>query len=77
MGHAGLAVALVPGTNQDGHVDRDVGRRRVREEKHPDAVRELVFCDTLYGSQLLGLCLLLLGPDTSRLEKEKTNEQER
>ena len=54
VGHAGLAVALVPRADQDGQVDRDLGTGRVGEQEHAQAVIEPVLGDPLHARDLLG-----------------------
>ena len=55
VGHAGLAVALVPGADEDGQVDGDVRLRGVGEEQDAQAVVELVFGDAFDGGDLDGV----------------------
>ena len=47
VGHAGFAVALVPRADEHGQVDGDLGRERIGEEQHAQAVVEPVFGDPL------------------------------
>ena len=65
VGHAGLAVTLVAGADQDGHVDGDVGRGRVGEQKELAAVGQAVFGDPFNGDALFvgGVGLFFLGRD--------------
>ena len=55
VGHAGLAVALVPGADQNGHVDRDGRPRRLREKQDAGAVGEPVFGHAFDRGDLLRL----------------------
>ncbi len=54
VGHARLAVALVPRADQDRQVDGDLGRRRIREQEHAQAIVQAIFGDSLDGCDLLG-----------------------
>ena len=47
VGHAGLAVALVPRADQDRQVDGDLGAGRIGEQEHAQAVIQPVLGDPL------------------------------
>ena len=47
--HSRLAVAFVPRAHEVGHVDRDGRLGRIREEEHPQPVRQVVLRDPLDG----------------------------
>ena len=53
--HARLAVGLVPGSHEIGHVHRDGLLRVIREEQHAEAVREGVLRDAFDGGDPLRL----------------------
>ena len=52
VGHARLAVILMPAAHQVGHVHRDGGFGWVWEKQHTQAVGQVVFGDALDGSDL-------------------------
>ena len=54
VGHAGLAVALVPRADEDGHVDGNRRPRRFGEKQHACAVGEAIFGDALDRRDFLG-----------------------
>ena len=54
VGHARLAVALVPRADQDRQVDSDLGTRLIREQEHAQPVIEAIFGDPLDGGDFLG-----------------------
>jgi hypothetical protein len=54
VGHSGLAVAFVSGTDEDGEIDGDLRLGWVREQQNPEAIVEFVFGDSLHRSDQLG-----------------------
>ena len=52
VGHAGLAVALVPRADQDGQVDGHLGTRRVGEQEDAQAVVQPVLGDPFHRRDL-------------------------
>ena len=54
VGHARLAVALVPRAHEDGQVDRHLGAGRIGEQEHAQAVFQAVLRDSLDRGDLLG-----------------------
>ncbi len=56
VGHARLAVALVPRADEDRHVDGDRGAGGIGKEHQPGAVGEAVLAHPLDGGDLLRRC---------------------
>ena len=64
VGHARLAVALMPRADQDRQVDGDLGPRRVGEEQHLQPVVQPVLGDSLDRGDLAGRGRFCAGGNT-------------
>jgi hypothetical protein len=71
--HAGFAVAFVPRSDEDGHIDRHLRLRRIGEQQNSQAVLQPEFGDSLDGGDELRRSGL--GPDGCE-HSDPCNEEE-